>query len=344
MTLPGTSTGRRVTLIGLGITVVILLVFIVRLDWREFISTFRTIRASWIFMVCAAIFVSVALRAVRWRVIATTPGSRLAVFWYATVLGYVGNMIYPARAGEAFRIVALCHSTRIPPGHVIASAFSDRLADVFIIGAAAFFVLGFQRLGPYRAEVLGASFLLSAVPILFVVAFVRWGGRFAPSVRRIAARLPETLAQRIPRWYGQAVEQTHVIRKPSVLTAALGLTVFAASIDYAAIWFAMKAMGWSLPPTAAVVVGILIAMGTMIPATPGYIGIYQVACVVGLKLYGLSEAAALAFSILLQITVLAVIGAQGAVALAHYGWRLGKLDEHVLAANGGSRAGEGPAP
>jgi uncharacterized protein (TIRG00374 family) len=332
MTLPRVSKGRKVALIGLGITIAILVVFIVRLDWQEFIATFRRIQTSWIFMACTAIFASVALRAIRWRVIAASPSSRLALFWYATVLGYVGNMIYPARAGEAFRIVALCQSARIPPGHVMASAFSDRLADVFVLGAVALFVLGFQRLGPHGAEVLAASFFLAAVPILLVVAFVRWGRRFGPSVRKIAARLPQALSQRVPHWYAQAVEQTGVIQKPGVLTAALGLTVLAASIDYVAIWFGMRAMGWSLPPAAAVVVGILIAMGTMIPAAPGYIGIYQVACVLGLKLYGVSEAAALAFSIVLQVTVLGVIGMQGVAALAHYGWRLGKLDEHVLVA------------
>jgi uncharacterized membrane protein YbhN (UPF0104 family) len=111
--------------------------------------------------------------------------------------------------------------------------------------------------------------------------------------------------------------------------------MLATSVDYLAIWFGIRAMGWSLPPAAAVVVGILIAMGTMIPAAPGYLGIYQVACVLGLKLYGVSEAAALAFSIVLQVTVLSVIAVQGLATLAHYGWRIRDLEVHLLAANGG---------
>jgi glycosyltransferase 2 family protein len=335
MALPRNSKRRIVALTGIGITFVILAVFIVRLDWSEFIAAFQRVEPIWIFMTCMAIFVSVALRAIRWRTISAYPRSRVVLFWYATVLGYVGNMIYPARAGEAMRVIALCQSTQMGAGRAMASAFADRLADVFVLGTVALFVLGFQRLGPHSTEVVAASFFLAAVPILLFLAFVLWGRRFSSFVRKIAPKLPQALAARVPNWYAQALEQTTMIQKPSVLTRALALTMLATSVDYLAIWFGIRAMGWSLPPAAAVVVGILIAMGTMIPAAPGYLGIYQVACVLGLKLYGVSEAAALAFSIVLQVTVLSVIAVQGLATLAHYGWRIRDLEVHLLAANGG---------
>jgi len=323
------SRRRQIALLSIGITLAILAVFISRLDWEEFISAVHRVEASWLVLTCCTIFLSVSLRAIRWKIASTWPNSRLTVFWYATVLGYVGNMVYPARAGEAIRIVALCQSTQMPAGRAIASAFADRLADVFMLGAVAILVLSSQQIASGDAKVGTISVLFAAVPILCFIGFVRWGYRFRGAVQQVAAKLPKPMAERIPNWYEQAVAQAMVIHKPRTLTAVLGLAVLAASSDYLAIWFGMRAMGWSLPAVAAVLVGIFIAMGAMIPATPGNIGIYQVACVVGLGFYGISEASALAFSIVLQITILGVIAIQGVAALAYYGRSIQIRFEHL---------------
>jgi hypothetical protein len=101
--------------------------------------------------------------------------------------------------------------------------------------------------------------------------------------------------------------------------------LIAAVVDYVSIWFAMHAMGWSLPVISAVLFGVLLAMGTLIPAAPGYIGIYQVASVLALTRYGTNEAAALAFSVVVQGLALASIAMQAVVVLAHYGWRMKDL-------------------
>jgi hypothetical protein len=50
-----------------------------------------------------------------------------------------------------------------------------------------------------------------------------------------------------------------------------------------------------------------------------YVGIYQIACVLALRMYGISDAAAIAYSIMLQITIFTVIGIQGVLAALSYG-------------------------
>jgi hypothetical protein len=49
------------------------------------------------------------------------------------------------------------------------------------------------------------------------------------------------------------------------------------------------------------------------------VGIYQVACVLALKWFGINESAALAYSLVAQGTTLVVILALGAVAVLRYG-------------------------
>jgi hypothetical protein len=61
----------------------------------------------------------------------------------ATVVGYVGNALYPGRAGEVLRVAALHHAIRAPPGEALASAFMDRMADVVALTLATLYVLAF---------------------------------------------------------------------------------------------------------------------------------------------------------------------------------------------------------
>jgi hypothetical protein len=85
------------------------------------------------------------------------------------------------------------------------------------------------------------------------------------------------------------------------------------------------AFGWSLPLQAAMMVAVLLAIGSLLPAAPGYVGIYQVACVVALKPYGIGESSALAYSVVAQGATLLVVALLGSAAAMRHGASLRKI-------------------
>jgi hypothetical protein len=105
------------------------------------------------------------------------------------------------------------------------------------------------------------------------------------------------------------------------------LTGFAFFLDYCALWLMLRAFEWSLPVQAAMTVGVFLAIGSLLPAAPGYVGIYQVACVLALKWYGISESAALAYSVVAQGATLLAIFALGALVALRYGMSLGAASD-----------------
>jgi hypothetical protein len=316
------SRTRLLAFAGVLITAAILAFFLLRLDWDEFLGAFHRLQPVWLLASAAAIAGSIALRGLRWQRL----GARavLKPYWVATVLGYVGNALYPARAGEALRIVAICRSTRMTPGQAIASAFADRLCDVFVLGAVALAALVLAGLGPQGERVVAAVVLLSALPTVVFVGFLRWGAGWSRWIVACGKRFPKTIGT-LSQWFAEAVHHTSMLRNPRTLISVVSLSLVAAMADYLSIWLAMQAMGWSLPLVSAVLLGVLLAMGSLIPAAPGYIGVYQVASVLALTRYGTNEAAALAFSVVVQGIALATIIVHGFVVLAHYGWRMKDL-------------------
>ena len=61
-----------------------------------------------------------------------------------------------------------------------------------------------------------------------------------------------------------------------------------------------------------------------LPSAPGYIGIYQVACVLALTLYGIDQNLALAYSIVLHLVSFFIIGIQGILVTMYCGFNLSR--------------------
>jgi uncharacterized membrane protein YbhN (UPF0104 family) len=162
--------------------------------------------------------------------------------------------------------------------------------------------------------------VLALAPLAAFVVFLAYGEWFAPLVAHMTAWLPHRLMERGRRWYMQSLEHARALRRLRVLIAALALSGAAVAFDYAIMWFAIRAMGWSLPFAAAVAASVLVALGSLLPAAPGYVGIYQVACVFALRPFGIGESPALAYSVVVQVTVLTTLAALAFVVFARYGW------------------------
>jgi uncharacterized protein (TIRG00374 family) len=308
--------------IGLAVSAALVVVVVARTDWAEFRTAFDGVRWSWVALACAGVALTITIRALRWAALSGAHGAQLGAYWNATVIGYVGNMLYPGRAGEVLRIAAVHHALRLPPGELLAKAFVDRMADVVMLGVAAFYVLGVlmtQVAGDAPLRWL-AVFVLA--PVVLFIALLAFGALLKPLVKRLASGLPGQWSERIPRWYAQLLEACDELAEPRRLAWATGFTVVAYCVDYAIFWLFLRAFEWQLPIHAAMTVGVLLAIGSMLPAAPGYIGIYQVACVLALGPYGISESAALAYSVVAQGATLLVIGVLSAVVAMRYGLRL----------------------
>lgn len=102
----------------------------------------------------------------------------------------------------------------------------------------------------------------------------------------------------------------------SIVSACSLLSLF---LNVLATWALMASCGILLSLGVAAAVMLIVRVGTAIPTTPGSIGPYQLFCVLGLGLFGVSKTAAVAFSVMAfaAITFPLLIG--GAVAFLRAG-------------------------
>jgi hypothetical protein len=303
------------------LSVVLLIIVFADLDWQAFFTALKTVRLPELLLAGAVIIVNIALRSLRWNLVAREPLTKFKYFWQAASIGYLGNMIYPLRAGEALRIVAIHHFAPLTLGRAVTSSVIDRMLDMIVVGAFTMLVLWLHghKIDPDIGR--GVIWIFTIAMVVLVLLTV-----FADSLHTLVQRfVTQSKWQRLlQEWLLHALEGIQAFHHAHNVLIVMSLTIFIFLLDYFWMWQLMAAFGWDLPFEAGLTVGVFILLGISLPSAPGYIGIYQAACVLALGLYGIDQTLAVAYSIVLQLLSFAILGIQGVLVIVFCGFNLSK--------------------
>jgi uncharacterized protein (TIRG00374 family) len=239
----------------------------------------------------------------RWRLLLGPPAAprSLRVLAAAVIAGQVSNVLLPFRLGDAVRIAAVPRLVGLPVAAVMASVAVERVFDVMMVALTAAALAGVDALPPFaRAGMFGVSAGLGAV---FGAGILWWRTRHAWDA--LAARASRVIPDRPLRWIAthasRVAEGLARVAQPVVLVRAFcwSVAVIAASVFTA--WLLLVATGIAVPPVAAAVVVIAVQIGTVAIPVPGGIGVSQVLTVQTLALWGVPEAPALSYALMLYV-------------------------------------------
>ena len=258
------------------------------------------VRWTLIAAVVVLYFVGAYLRAVRWRLLFREPGGlRLAHLFAATLVGYMGNNLLPARLGEVARAYVAGRRGGLSLGYALGTVVVERVLDVLTVVVLAGLALPFLPLsdGMRQTWILGIG--LGGATFGGLLWIRRQGpegpllaalARWAPSgvwarVADLARALAEgatgcDFARRAPALVGWTV----------LLWATYGLTA------QVAFW----SLDFALPWSAALALLVYLGVGLSLPSAPGFVGTFQFFTVAALALYGVEVSQGLTFSVILH--------------------------------------------
>jgi uncharacterized protein (TIRG00374 family) len=275
-----------------------------------------------------------ALRARRWQTILEPVASNIpfAPLWRATAVGMMVNNVVPARAGEIARAYALTKETPVPFATALASLAVDRLFDAIVLlllAASALLDPALSSTQTLAGRSL-SSFATGAGTIVVLLLIGLYALVFFPTQ---LLRLFELFARRVSpsvEERGRAVLETFmrglsVLRRPGRFAAVFGWTLAHWLLNALGFWFAFKAVGISAPFSAALFLQAFIALGTAVPALPGFFGVFEYMAVQGLAVYGVSQQQAATWAIGFHLFSFIPITLIGAYYFARLGVRLRDL-------------------
>ncbi len=243
------------------------------------------------------------LRALRWRWLITGPRPvGMGALFSATMIGFMANNLLPLRLGEFVRAWALGRRVGLSKATVFATVVVERVVDMIaliaIFGLAVLIHPIVEGSEAARLVRRGATaMIVGAATLTVLMVMLERQPRLARAlVARLPARLPARLRERAAAMLDHFIDGLALFRDLPRL-----LWVFALSfVMFGVVALSLTASMWAFriqaPWYAGPVMLVITAIGIMVPAAPGYIGTMNIACKVGLRLFGVGAETSVPFS------------------------------------------------
>jgi glycosyltransferase 2 family protein len=288
------------------------------IDWRQVAQIVGGATPGRLVLTAAIGTVTLFLRACRWRILLNAEGavSVATVFW-ATAAGYFGNNFLPARAGELVRTFMISSRSTLGNTYVLATALSERVADaVALVVISAVVLLTLPAQPGWLAGAARPFAILGLVGALAIAVLPLLGPVARSAIER--APLPHSLRPRLITAMEHGLRGVRAFHDARRLSGFLGLTVLIWCLDGLGTVIAGAALGFRIPISVAFLLIAGLGLGSALPSTPGYVGIYQFVAVTVLTPFGFSRTDAIAYILVAQALTFVVIGFWGSLGLWRY--------------------------
>lgn len=316
------TVGQRTKSISIAVALVlaiVLLTYSLRgINWRQVGQIVSGAAPGRLAVAAALGTAALFLRACRWRILLNAEGhvSLSTAFW-ATAAGYFGNNFLPARAGELVRTFMISARSGLDRAYVLATALSERAADaVALVAIGAIAVLTLPQPPEWVAAVARPFAILALLGVLGIALLPSFG----PPGRALLERapLPQNLRTTLATTMDQGLRGMRAFHHGPRLSGFVALTALIWCLDALNMAVTASALGLVLPMPAAFLLIASLGLGSALPSTPGFVGIYQFVAVTVLGPFGFSPTNAIAYILVAQAIGYVVIGVWGAMGILRY--------------------------
>ena len=310
--------------IGVVISVVFLALALRGLDLEGFWTTVRTANYWWLVPGVAVYFGAVWARTWRWhymlRHIKSIPLARL---FPIVVIGYMGNNVYPARAGEVLRSYVLRRKEGVPVTASLATVVLERLFDGLVRLLFVFVTLPFAPLpGSYAVLVMFFSALFFVALIVFLALAIR-PARMSRVYAWLVDRLvPARLRPRVHGMFDRFVRGLQSLRSPRELAFIFLSSTLIWLTETTKYWFVMQAFPFHVPFSVLMLMTAVVNLFTTLPSSPGYVGTFDAPGIAILVAHNVSKTIATGYTLVLHVALWLPITLLGVLfmLLEHIGW------------------------
>ena len=269
-------------------------------EWWRLWRIIAAARWEFILLAGAITALNLVLRSLRWRILLNAEANlSVGLVFRANMAGYLGNNFLPARAGEVIRSLIVSTHSSLSKTYVLTTALSERLMDVIALVLWSSLVLLGVHPKPEWIDRLSRSMAVVAAVGALTVAILPHTGNF---LRNLLNRipLPAALRARLLPLADQVLLGFRAFHHWGRFGGFALFTVVIWTLDTSSAMAASRAFGLNFSFPIAMLLITALGLGSALPSTPGYVGIYQFVAVTVLAPFGISRDGALAYIMVTQ--------------------------------------------
>ena len=301
--------------------------------WSELWEEIRELDWRWIAAGALADVLAYVIQGWRWSLLLrpVEPAS----IWSCTRAIFVGlfaNEVLPLRGGELIRCFLVTRGSEIPISVTLASALIERIFDGLLLIAG--LLLSFRYLHQFplsrgQARALG---LLTDGAIALGVLILVCGALLAVAMYWREQALDMLLDARMFSWAHVFIQDLHRIGHSRYLYLSALVSIPHLLLQVVPIYAVMMAYGLDEASwRGAAALMILLRLGSVAPQAPGNVGLFQVLSNFSLILFGVPQAMARRFTLILWGMVTLPLLIVGFVALVATGAKMGEIHREARA-------------
>jgi glycosyltransferase 2 family protein len=267
---------------------------------------------AWLLTAVGLYALATLVRAERWHQILESTGvhARRVDCYALTTVGYMGNNVLPARAGEALRVVLLSQRSDGSKRTLLGSVVAERLLDVIAL-LTIFVVTVYGVLSTSEVLPTDRPRLVTAIGVALVIA----------AAAMIWVLRSHHVFERVRDWLRPLADA------PRALLSKRGVALLAGTFLLwtleATVYLAVaRAIHLDFSVSGALYLVALTNFVAALPAAPGSIGTFDAAVAFGAKALGATGSAAVSYVLLLRFVLYVPITVFGLVMLVtrYGGW------------------------
>ena len=323
--------------VGVLISVIFLWLALRGLKLSDVGSALRTANYWWLIPGVAVYFVGVWARAWRWhyllRPLKAIPTRKM---FPIVTIGYMGNNIYPARAGEVLRAYVLRREEGVPVSASLATIVIERIFDgvvmlmfiFFNLGALARLTGGSGLAGNIQTVALWGTAAFSAALLVFLAAAMLPHQSLGLYHRLVAPRLPAALRAKVTGLLVSFWTGLESLRSPRNILMVFLTSLVIWLLETGKYWFVMHAFdftGYTGGFFGLMLMNGIVNLATTIPSAPGYVGTFDTPGIAVLSAFGLNPAVAAGYTLTLHAALWLPITLLGAYYMTRTGLKWDKV-------------------
>jgi uncharacterized protein (TIRG00374 family) len=282
----------------------------------------------WLIPGVAIYFLAVVARVWRWHYLLRPIKSISTKAMFPVVaIGYMGNNIYPARAGELLRAYILRHREDVAISASLATILVERGLDGVVM--LAFVFINLPELATLTADsgfagsiqtlaIIGTVVFFSAVLVFILMAV--FPKRAMRVVEWFTARLlPERFRSQVNDLSERFLDGFAALRSPLDVFMVLITSIVIWLLETGKYWFVMHAFPFQVSFFALMLMNGIVNLATTIPSAPGYVGTFDRPGIAVLEAYGVKKSLATSYTLVLHAALWLPITLLGAYYMTREG-------------------------
>jgi len=313
--------------LGVAVSAFFLYLALKGLQLSAFWAALRHANYWWLLPGIAVYFAAVVVRAWRWHyLVRPLKPVPIATMFRLVAIGYMGNNVYPARAGEVLRAALLKRHEGVPISASLSTILVERVYDGVVM--LAFVFLNLPELARLTAHsgfvgsiqnlaIGGAAAFLGALAAFLLAAMFpqRAEGVLAWSVRWLPQRFRSPTLN-IGQKFLSGLE---ALRSPREALMVFFTSLVIWLLETGKYWFVMHAFPFRVSFFALMLMNGVVNLATTLPSAPGYVGTFDTPGIAVLTAYGVKKSLAAGYTIVLHVALWLPITLLGAYYLAREG-------------------------